>query len=450
MGRKLQTKQRTKNKLRTRLLIVGGTLTVMFTITASLLVYLNISKVERTRASGTGDGGGGNYLNNGDIISEFTWERNPVTIATLGQDAIRVSEEANSVFGGRASTGGLSAGKTGKDINLEIASNEMFNQDGIDISIDFRRNETDGNFFSRSSFNFGIEKGFLCISYRLENKQGKSENVKTVTTYEVPVDPVFRTYRFIYTPSTGKAEIFVNSVIVWTRKHENNTPLSWKNAGNIFIGKGMNGGGADMAILDNLVIRTAGSIAPLAESLLNFMLETENNGVKIHWSTSANSKVQYFTIERSVNGIDFVNIARIPADSTMSFEEEYVYSDKSRPASAVAYYRLRQTFQNGKFITHGLSAIRFKSESVLSIERISPTPFKNSFDVSYFIPGSGRVWIQLTNSKGKIFRTETFDAPQGKNVHVYRDDAQLEPGDYMLSIIFDNKKVSAKVSKSAS
>ena len=35
------------------------------------------------------------------------------------------------------------------------------------------------------------------------------------------------------------------------------------------------------AILDNLVIRSTGSIVPLAESLIGFMLDTKPNGINI-------------------------------------------------------------------------------------------------------------------------------------------------------------------------
>jgi len=85
----------------------------------------------------------------------------------------------------------------GKNIDLEIKADEIFKQDGIDISIDFRRNETDGDFFSRENyFNFGMENGFIAIQFCVENKLGKIESVREKTKYEIPVDHVFRNYKF--------------------------------------------------------------------------------------------------------------------------------------------------------------------------------------------------------------------------------------------------------------
>jgi len=223
--------------------------------------------------------------------------------------------------------------------------------------------------------------------------------------------------------------------------------LSWKNSGNIIIGRNMNGGGLDRAILDNFVIRNTASVLPLSESLLNFMLESKEGVVKIHWSTSANEKVDNFTIERSTNGSNFVNLAKIDARSETNEEIEYTFSDQTRVTTPIVYYRLRQTFKNGKFVTHPLSAIRFRSDKGFAIENINPVPFKKSCDISYFLPKSGRVWLQVLNEKGAIVNTESFEAPQGKNVHVFKDDKNLDSGTYTLSLIFDNMKVSSKLIK---
>ncbi|MBL0103487.1 MAG: hypothetical protein IPP51_06845 [Bacteroidetes bacterium] len=438
-----------KRKLRTRFMLVVGTFSLVLTLSAGILVFLNLNNLSKTRVTATGEEGSGSSLNNGEIITEFTWESDPVTKATLGEDAISASSDAHSMKGGRSSTGGLSAGANGKDIDLEIQGNEMWNQEGIDISIDFSRNsEKSGSFLSRGNgFSFGMEDGYLAVSYRIENKRGGIETVKKKTNYEIPTDPIFRTYRFIYTPLTGKAEIFVNSVIVWNNQHDANTPLSWKNAGNIFIGKGMNGDGKDVAIFDNLVVRTAGNTAPLAETLLNFMLEAKTGGVNIHWSTSANDKIKYFTIERSINGVDFVNIANVASNPENSTGEEYTYFDQNTNGPSLLYYRIRQTFRNGKFVTHALSAIKFQTDKNFAIERVSPTPFDKSFDVSYFIPKSGRVWFQLCDEKGTVIKTESFEAPQGKNVRVIKAEEISKAGIYTLNVIFDNKKVSTKISK---
>ncbi len=449
MKGKIKPSAKQKNKLSIRLMLVIGIVSFTFAFTIGLLVFLNLNNLSKSRASGNGSESGGNSLNiSGDIITEFTWENPNLLIATLGPDAIRSGKNAHTAFGGRASTKGLAPGTEGNDINFEIPGNGLFDLEGIDISIDYRRNEESGNFLTRGSgFNFGMEKGFLIINYRVSDGRSSFVNVKEKTQFEVPSDPVFRTYRFIYTPSTGKGEVFVNSVVVWSHQGQSNMPLLWKDSENIIIGKNMNGGGIDRPVFDNLVIRSTGTVSMFSESLLNFMLEPKDQQVKINWSTTMNEQVDYFTIERSINGLDFVKISTFPSNPNLSEGEDYSYTDHVTDISNVVYYRLRQTFLNGKFVTHPLSAVRFKTDKGLSIETVKPVPFQQSFDVSYFLPHSGRVWIQLSDAKGTILSTKTFEAPQGKNVHIFRDQDNLASGEYSLDVIFENKKVSRKITK---
>ena len=449
MRKRIRQTYKRKLKISGRLLIIAGVLSIVVTLVISWMVYLNLSNLDKIKASGNSEAGGNQLNPNSEIISEFTWEKDPVTHSTLGPDAISAGKSSHCVSGGRSFTHGLSAGSSGKDIDLVIASSPVYDQDGIDISIDFRRFETSGNFFTRgSTFNFGMNKGFITISYRVDNKKGGYETVSCLTDYEIPSDENFRNYRFMYDPSKGKGEIFVNNIIVWSSTATPNTAMHWKGAGNIVIGKDMDGGGRDLAVFDNLVVRSTVSLTPLEESLMNFMVETTTgNGVRLHWSTVVNDRVESFALQRSINGIDFATIATVRANPKMTPDDEYVYVDQPQSEEPIYYYRLRQNFKDGKFMVHPLAAIKFDSEKDLSIERVNPMPFEKTFDISYFTPANGRVWIQITDASGKVRSSETFEAPRGKNVHVFKNKNPLESGTYTLNLIFGEKKVSTTVIK---
>ncbi len=439
---------RQKNKLKTGLFFVAGIFTVILTVTAGTLIYLNFNNISKIKASATGIEGGGNNLNNGEILSEFTWDKDPVTMAIIGPDAIKLSATAHSAPDGRKNTNGLSPGKKSPGINLVIEKNELFKQDGIDVSIDFRRNEASGDFITRGNrFNFGMDDGFISIKYSIENKAGKTETIEAKTFYEIPEDDNFRNFRFMYSPASGKAEIFVNDIVVWQRMGENNTPLSWNENDDIVIGKNIDGGGTDRAVLDNLVIRTNGNIAPIAESLVNFSLEGNSSGVKIKWSSLMNENVENFTIQRSMNGTDFSTVTTIESRRDTSEIGDYVYIDKVSSKVPIMYYRIKQTFRNGKFVTHSLSAIKLKSNRDFAIDRVSPSPFLKNCDISYFIPTTGIVWLQIADKDGNVIKTDNFTASKGRNIHTLKDMQELPEGTYTFSLIFDNKKVSAKAVK---
>jgi hypothetical protein len=439
-------KQVPRTKVKVRMMVITGTLCGIFVLSIGWLVFINLSQNTRTTASSPEMGG--TILNNGEIISNFTWENQSPLKATLGPDATKISNTAHTGFGGRSSTGGLAPGLPAQDINMELGASTLFDVDGIDVSIDFKRHEPSGSFVSRGkSLDFGLRKGFVYITYRTNALSGGFETVTATTEYEIPTDEQFRNYRFIYTPATGKGEIFVNNVVIWSHDGNKNSAMYWKDAGNIVIAKGIDGGGKDIPVIDNFTMRTTGFVSPLAESLINFMVIPGGNGIKIIWNTTANDKVNYFTIERSVNGLDFANVSNISADPNLHEGDGYSFIDETAANSGIIFYRIRQTFKDGKFITHATSAIKMKTEKALTIDRISPPTFQNTFNLSYYIPSSGRVWVQLVDENGNIRSSETFEAPQGKNVYIYKDKKNLTSGTYTLNLVFDETRVTARVTK---
>jgi hypothetical protein len=284
----------------------------------------------------------------------------------------------------------------------------------------------------------------------VNSADGGFETIEDKIDYDIPKDQMFRNYRFIYNPSSGKAEVFVNNVIIWSHEGNANTAMYWKDAEDIIIGKGIDGGGIDRPVFDNLIVRSTGSITPLAQSLLNFMLMPSDNTVKIMWSNTDNDKIDNFSIERSVNGFDFASLTIIQPEIDTKEISDYSFSDKNISNPGILYYRLRQNFKDGKFITHPVSAIRININRELTIEKVSPAKFQTTFNMSYYLPTPGRVWVQMLDSDGRMVNSDTFVAEEGKNLYVYTDKSNLTSGTYTVNIIFNDRKATAYVSKEAS
>lgn len=445
MSRSLKRKNSTRQKLSRRLVFTVVFFSSTALIAGGWLVYLNLLDWESSKAAGNGNGSGGSGYR-GEVLCEYAWEQEPGK-ATVGPDAVTVSKSACIISGGRASTRGLSAGSQAQDIQLVLPSLAIFDVDGIDISVDFKRLEPTGSLFCRGkSLEFWIDRGYPAVLYRTYDVNGGYAMVNERSAYEIPDDGIFRSYRFIYTPVTGKGEIFVNGVIVWSHQGAPNTALYWKDAGKITIGKGLNGSGRNEAILDNLVIRSTGSIVPLAESLINFMLETKPDGIQVQWAVSESSKAKSFVIEKSVNAVDFIKIAEIQSREDDS-NTEYEYFDKTSQTTGTYYYRLKQILKSGKFVNHQPSAIRANTKKDLCIDNLNLSAVNATLDVACFIPENGNVKIQVTDASGKVVRAELFTGSVGSNIYVIRNMETLDKGTYTVNVIFNEKRVSRKLVK---
>jgi hypothetical protein len=279
-------------------------------------------------------------INSGDVIAAFTWDDGKILTAEIGTNATAVAKDAVCAKGGAENTIGIGPGKSGNPLKLEIAPNKELNLGGIDVSLDYIKSESTCSFFSRgNTFNFGIKDGKLAVNYTLDNGTKRAEEVAAVTRYEVPDDTEFRNYRFIYNPKRGKAEIFVNNVVIWSNETTPDQPLVWDEDAPMVLGKDMKGNGSGMPVVDNAAIRATQQVNKLPVTLLNFEARAENSHVMITWFTANETDIDSFIVERSSDAISFNEVGRVKAAGNSTSLLAYALLDK-QPSPGVTYYRL--------------------------------------------------------------------------------------------------------------
>ncbi len=87
---------------------------------------------------------------------------------------------------------------------------------------------------------------------------------------------------------------------------------------------------------------------PLPIKLKTISATCANATIQLHWITATETNNNYFTIEKSTNGILFEPIATIAGAGNSSIDKEYTYTDINTLASQT-YYRLKQTDYDGNY-----------------------------------------------------------------------------------------------------
>lgn len=88
--------------------------------------------------------------------------------------------------------------------------------------------------------------------------------------------------------------------------------------------------------------------SPLPIELLTFEATQIKNVVEITWQTATETNNDYFTIEKSKDGNEFEEVAKLNGEGNSTTVLSYSFTDKN-PYSGVSYYRLKQTDFNGEF-----------------------------------------------------------------------------------------------------
>ncbi|MCX6292483.1 MAG: T9SS type A sorting domain-containing protein [Bacteroidetes bacterium] len=187
---------------------------------------------------------------------------------------------------------------------------------------------------------------------------------------------------------------------------------------------------------------------PLPIKLALFQAKAEGNEVKINWITAAEINNDHFDIERSRDGINFESIQQIPGAGNSNITLNYGIIDKN-PIEGTSYYRLKQTDYDGHFTYSEIKSVNIhdiKADNFV-IEDIGPNPFENSFHVVYRTDKAGPVNVRLSTTGGQLVNAEDMNAEAGSNRYEYTDQTGLTPGMYILTILYNDKKITQKIIK---
>ncbi len=194
------------------------------------------------------------------------------------------------------------------------------------------------------------------------------------------------------------------------------------------------------------ILATNNAVLPIELSL--FQVKAFRDNVRLDWTTSTEINNEYFTIERSIDGIEFDRLDRVEGAGNSTELRKYSYIDHS-PVTGRSYYRLKQTDYDGKFSYSEIKSVSFgvENNSILQIESISPNPFSELFRAIYTLPESGEVKIMLMHSSGKLIKTWIEKGNKGQNTIEYSDGSSLQPGTYILQLVQGDQSSTKKMIK---
>jgi hypothetical protein len=327
------------------------------------------------------------------VISQFTWSANPVTQAAVGPNGTTVSASASSSAGG--STGnGLNAGTSSTNINLTIPGT-LFSIPGIDVSIDFQKEENGASFFQLGNLDFGISGGAIYANLPLTTGQVNTNNVETVPATG------WHTYRFVFNNNNGVFTAARDGTVYYTASYPGAT-LTYTGSPNVVVGALMDGSNSNVAELDNLIVQVPPAV--LALTLTSFDALNTGASNRLDWSAAQDAELRGYTIERSGDGNQFSAIATIsPAQGEST--HTYTYTDNS--PVAISYYRLEMTDIDGTVSYSPVKRISLASTTGVSVT-CYPNPVVDFVWLHFDQALAANYHYSVYTADGRLFQTGVF------------------------------------------
>lgn len=163
-----------------------------------------------------------------------------------------------------------------------------------------------------------------------------------------------------------------------------------------------------------------------------------NSTVELSWSYSNNSAAASFEIESSTNGTYFTKAGASQTNTTFLHQ----------PALSDIYYRIKgkNIFGTTSYsnVIHLKKGVEIKDLSGL---KVFPNPVRTDIKIAFAASGKGLAHYRVTGINGQvIWKKEEEISSTGDYVREWNMQA-LNPGNYLFTIIFDNKKFTQKFAK---
>lgn len=179
-------------------------------------------------------------------------------------------------------------------------------------------------------------------------------------------------------------------------------------------------------------------INPLPIELLSFNAKSNGDKVDVIWTTASEINNDYFTIERTVDGINYEVVGTVKGNGNSTSVINYV-SEDNIPYNGVSYYRLKQTDFDGKVSYSDLKMVSFENDQDLSF-MIYPNPNDGSVFYLKTYGNTNNVLVVVRDVLGnEMYSNEFISDEVNDHVQVIEPSQKLKPGVYFISATTKDK-----------
>ncbi|PLW92632.1 MAG: hypothetical protein C0592_09740 [Marinilabiliales bacterium] len=166
---------------------------------------------------------------------------------------------------------------------------------------------------------------------------------------------------------------------------------------------------------------------------------TDDQFPLIEWVTASETNNDYFTLERSTDAINWVEVTTISGAGNSTTPLYYSYTDENAP-DGINYYRLIQTDFDGTSVEAGMVDVRCDQSN------ISQAPFdmniysdyEHQIHVTFYTEYGEDLIMQLYDVRGRLIWNRTMTSSEGMN-HIVLDIVPVMDATYLFNLVGKEK-----------
>jgi|GEM_PF-2560390 len=169
--------------------------------------------------------------------------------------------------------------------------------------------------------------------------------------------------------------------------------------------------------------------------LKRFSGTQKNSQIQLDWITASEYDNDYFTIEKSKDGVEFSSIGEVSSMGDSQYEVAYQLID-GRPYSGQNYYRLKQTDFDGTSTTSKIIVVDMENQQEPKV-KIFPNPVTDYFLIELAANAFNRKGtVNVISANGQVILNQAFDG--SNNIQIQTND--WTSGWYAVQLYFQDGK----------
>lgn len=179
------------------------------------------------------------------------------------------------------------------------------------------------------------------------------------------------------------------------------------------------------------------------------LVEGENLqiGTMLTWATNFEENNAMFVIEKSEDGLEFMNIGSVEGSGDTDEMKEYNFLDVMASAETI-FYRLKQVDFDGSFSYSEITTIRQKFKNNFMVARMTNVATKDIFEVTIDAFKHGELTYELANWKQETVLKDKLLIINGLN-ELAVDLIDQKEGIYKLNLSMDGEEETLVIKKVA-
>ncbi|HCA82241.1 MAG: hypothetical protein ACK40M_01140 [Flavobacteriales bacterium] len=153
--------------------------------------------------------------------------------------------------------------------------------------------------------------------------------------------------------------------------------------------------------------------------------------VEISWVGIKEKDASFYTVERSSDGVNFIEITRVSAASESPALLEYFEADRD-PLPGTSYYRLKQTLKSGEYLYSGQITVRRQDCGSELMGMNAGTEMDPVMFLASAAFGNEEVLVVVRDREGKEFFSKIMLTFLDGKIVGFDPDGRIVDGDYII------------------